>query len=429
VGGGGGSGGGYVSLSAQLIVGTGTVSANGGAGGNGFAGSLSTGGGGGGGGGYVGIVVGGGTFPTATATGGAAGLGGAGGANGTAGTNGQVCLLGGPGGSTGPTGATGPTGPTGPTGAASSVTGPTGAGGAAGATGPTGAANGSINMLVLTGRLDENVSGTNADFTPTGGGAVSRWYLTANLGARFSGFAVSGGNVDGMVIYVYNPGSSTVTLLQDDGSHSTAANRFLNPGGEDWTINAGGVAQVVYDSTALRWRTGPFGTTVFPGITVNGGFTQLNGNVQMTAPAVTGTIGFNAGTLGITANNSLVAGNMSFIDRVNTGAITGTVNNVADATYPGFDNAFTMRVQTNGVILTGFLKAPIGGANVPGNMFVVENLETSTSTITFANRDSGSSTGNQIATPTGAGVTITPGHSATLLYDSDSAVWRIIATT
>jgi len=260
--------------------------------------------------------------------------------------------------------------------------------GHAGPTGPTGPGAGSGSGLTLSGRLDENVSGTIADFTPTGGGNVSRWYLDAILGTRFSGFAVTGGNIDGDVVFVYNTGAShSISLLNDDGVHSTPANRFLNPNGVDWVIDPGGMAMLVYDATAQRWRTGAFGTTTLPGATIEG--------------------------------------NLALAFRADSGVLSGTINDLQESTVPGFDAAYALRVQTAGVIITGFLKAPVAGNNVAGSTFVIENLDSSSGNITLTNNGT-SSAGNKIFTPTGASVNLAPGHSAILLYDT---VWRIISIT
>jgi hypothetical protein len=93
-GGGGGGSAGMVMVAAYEIVGTGSIAANGGNGGNGGTGvgssQANAGGGGGGGGGSGGMVVciiGNGSFPTMTATGGTGGTGGVG--KGTGGTGGN----------------------------------------------------------------------------------------------------------------------------------------------------------------------------------------------------------------------------------------------------------------------------------------------------------------------------------------------------
>jgi hypothetical protein len=97
-GGGGGSGGGVVIIAANIITGTGTITANGGTGGTGSnSGSTNGGGGGGGGGGTVLLVnnqmTNGFTIAQLFVDGGAGGTASTGGAAGTAGTAGTIVLL------------------------------------------------------------------------------------------------------------------------------------------------------------------------------------------------------------------------------------------------------------------------------------------------------------------------------------------------
>lgn len=91
-GGGGGAGGGWLFVAARQIIGSGSIEAKGGNGGNGSA-SGNTGGGGGGAGGQVFVLIGTGSFPTVTVTGGTGGTPGGTGAAGAAGGSGRTSLM------------------------------------------------------------------------------------------------------------------------------------------------------------------------------------------------------------------------------------------------------------------------------------------------------------------------------------------------
>lgn len=63
--------------------------------------------------------------------------------------------------------------------------------------------------------------------------------------------------VDGQQMYIYNintSGTSTITLLHDDGATGTAAQRFLCPANVSSVVTANDGLLVVYDGTSSRWR-------------------------------------------------------------------------------------------------------------------------------------------------------------------------------
>jgi hypothetical protein len=89
--------------------------------------------------------------------------------------------------------------------------------------------------------------GVNSDVALTTYKSV--FYITGPT-ANFSvtGFAMAGGNVDGMVIRLHNGTAKTMTLTND--ATSVAANRLYSGGA---TVTAGRGCTFVYNSSVARW--------------------------------------------------------------------------------------------------------------------------------------------------------------------------------
>jgi hypothetical protein len=98
-----------------------------------------------------------------------------------------------------------------------------------------------------------SLSGTTNDWTPTSG---CRQRIAASAAATITGFATS--VTSGRWNWFQNISSFNVTLTHE-GTGSTAANRFANPGSVDVVMTPGASAFLIYDTTLSRWL-------VFPGV-------------------------------------------------------------------------------------------------------------------------------------------------------------------
>lgn len=95
----------------------------------------------------------------------------------------------------------------------------------------------------------------NLDLGDAGSGAVARISSSANV--NLTGIA---GGVAGRVLIVYNTGSFNITFTHDSAS-STAANRFLIDGGNNFVLYPNAGLIMIYDSTSARWRSAGMSTT------------------------------------------------------------------------------------------------------------------------------------------------------------------------
>lgn len=105
-----------------------------------------------------------------------------------------------------------------------------------------------IQRLLLTGvSSPANLVGANANVNVLGDGSVGR--LTCDPGASLSGMT---GGEGGRLSFLFNAGANDLTLTHD--AASTAANRFLCPGGTDYLLSANSGVLSWYDTTSSRWR-------------------------------------------------------------------------------------------------------------------------------------------------------------------------------
>ncbi|KKL74331.1 hypothetical protein LCGC14_2065960, partial [marine sediment metagenome] len=112
-------------------------------------------------------------------------------------------------------------------------------------------ANGVLDLgddIELASRVMSLSVGDNANVAT---GTVSMQRMTVSAGtAEISGFA---GGRDGRVVMVVNNVTLNITLQHQNGG-STAANRFILPGGVNLVLGTGDGAILWYDSSLSRWR-------------------------------------------------------------------------------------------------------------------------------------------------------------------------------
>jgi len=105
--------------------------------------------------------------------------------------------------------------------------------------------------FALTGDISPASIGANQnDYNPTGFSGANTLRLTSSAAYNITGLA---GGADGRILAVYNIGTFTITLTNEDAG-STAANRFSLPNGSSTPLPPKGSALLQYDSTASRWR-------------------------------------------------------------------------------------------------------------------------------------------------------------------------------
>lgn len=104
--------------------------------------------------------------------------------------------------------------------------------------------------ITLTGDISPSqITSNQNDYSPTGLSTASVLRLSTDASRLMYGLA---GGSDGRIVTLYNIGSNPLTLVPDDGSSSTAANRFALASAA--VIRGGQCAALIYDSTSSRWR-------------------------------------------------------------------------------------------------------------------------------------------------------------------------------
>lgn len=85
-------------------------------------------------------------------------------------------------------------------------------------------------------------------------GATTLVICTGSQSITFVGFAVPGGNIDGMVVAIQNIGATFAFTFPHESGSAAAANRFRNASFTSKTILVGaGTIWYRYNSSVLRW--------------------------------------------------------------------------------------------------------------------------------------------------------------------------------
>ena len=126
-----------------------------------------------------------------------------------------------------------------------------------GGTGASTATNGFTNLgaeaIAFTGDITPaQIASDQDDYNPTGLSTASTLRLSSDAIRTITGIA---GGSDGRVLMIQNVGSYDIYLKEDDGSLSTAANRFYTPAGVWIRLAPKGFATLRYDGTSSRWRS------------------------------------------------------------------------------------------------------------------------------------------------------------------------------
>lgn len=91
------------------------------------------------------------------------------------------------------------------------------------------------------------ITGNQNDYTP----GYARYYrLSSDASRNITGFAAG---QSGQECVFINVGSFDIVIKHQDAA-STAANRFLNKSGADYTLPPDGMVGMMYDATTARWR-------------------------------------------------------------------------------------------------------------------------------------------------------------------------------
>lgn len=121
------------------------------------------------------------------------------------------------------------------------------------------------------------ITSDQTDYNPFGGNLYLTREMRVNSDAARTINSLLAGQ-QGQKLRIWNVGSFAITLLHDDGSTGTAANRFLCPGSTSVVIPANGSADLWYDSTSSRWRVRLSADSVSSSTSVNANrFVQIPG--------------------------------------------------------------------------------------------------------------------------------------------------------
>jgi hypothetical protein len=228
---------------------------------------------------------------------------------------------------------------------------------------------------------------------------------------------------DGDVRIIENIGTG-ILVLANEALASAAANRFATPGAFNVSLDAGGVAQCIYDATTTRWRViatdGLYNQQLGTNGFLNFGAGAQRGGIFYTN--ATQTMGFYNPTTRLQFNLNVVTMGLGLMmtAAIAPAQITGTVNNYAPASFAG---AYTVRqdVGIGGVLLTGLA----GGAS--GRQVLLLNIATDPRwTLTLAHQDTGSLAANRFVLPNAQPYTIPAGGGALLSYDT-AGNWVVTA--
>lgn len=113
----------------------------------------------------------------------------------------------------------------------------------------TGSAVTTESTLVASSVLSPaQITADQNDYAPTGHATAFAFLLTSDAARNITGLA---GGVEGRLIHIHNDGAQNIVLVAGSVA-STAANRFVCPGGVDFTLNGDDSVMLQYLSS--RWR-------------------------------------------------------------------------------------------------------------------------------------------------------------------------------
>ena len=246
----------------------------------------------------------------------------------------------------------------------------------------------------------------------------SRIYFSASGAIMLNGIT---GGVDGLMIFLYTAAGVTLTINNENGLAVFGDRIATHTGGN--IINGRGGVTMIYDSSVSTWRIIGFAdenTSWF--LTGNSGTNPANNFIGTT----------DAQPLKIRTNNT-VRMTVEANGNVGIGATTPTAKLDIDGdivvkkiTVPttGAINALN-RLSASSIYFNGIAPTLNGIAGgVDGMILYV--FTSSGSTLVLANESISASVGTRIATHTGANVTISGRGGATLIYESSTALWRVV---
>lgn len=258
-------------------------------------------------------------------------------------------------------------------------------------------ANGATTVSDFRGStISPTISGTLNDWSPTGLSGATIIRASPSSTATITGIT---GGASGRILIIHNIGSQLLVVNAQD-SGSTAANRIIHGNGlTSISIQVDQNIALVYDGTTSRWRSFAWPSTYSAGTNLS-----LSGsNVFSLADNV---------VIGASLTTAMFLGNV-----LNPTSISGTVN---DWTPTGIATSMIIRIATSGTTtITGV------GNGIGGRVLILHNI--SGNNITLANQSASSSAGTRMITGTGADITMAPDQSATMVFDTSTNRWRIIA--
>ncbi len=270
--------------------------------------------------------------------------------------------------------------------------------------------------------------GTQLDnYNPTGFANACWIRIDVNFLTTFTGIIAQ---PDGTVIWITNIGVNQLAYVHES-TDSTAANRFLLPGGVNWFLPPNCSYQMIYDATSVRWRVLGMATQSWPVISATNGPSLWIGNPN-------NNIGFGS-VLGnvstFRSGEQLEVGNgitTAFGDFVTngTGFALRVLNNfelaqVGSPTLSGDVNNWTAFGTSNNVVRVdqttpGF---QVTGLSDGASGMVRTIVNISAFPLTLVNASASSSAANRFALPAATAV-IPANGSFQVWYDAISLLWR-----
>jgi hypothetical protein len=255
------------------------------------------------------------------------------------------------------------------------------------------------------------------------GGTGNTTFATNGLvyGNGAGALSTSAAGTSGQILLASATGVPTFVTLTSDATISstgvlTIANNAINSAKiADGTVTGTDIATSTI--TNVNLASGAFSNITGTGALTSGSIASGFGSIS-TTNGIDTTGALQGGTLGV-AGATTLSGGLA----ITTGGNFTTQRNTTDITSVGTQNDLNLGVgslfrfnNASALSVTGL------ASGTDGRRVILVNA--SASNVTLNNNDSGSAVANRIITGTAANISLAPGSSIELIYDSASSLWR-----
>jgi hypothetical protein len=108
----------------------------------------------------------------------------------------------------------------------------------------------SAGQVVITAVISPSITADQNDWSPAGLSTARIIRLSTDASRNITGLEAQ---QSGTLLSIININVNDAVLVNESGA-SAAANRFICPGGANYTLTSGSAASLWYDGTSTRWR-------------------------------------------------------------------------------------------------------------------------------------------------------------------------------